>query len=59
MRGLVGLYFAIGVALVAPGGSADGHPADDLPAARRTFETLVSLRNLHGGPPSSPTSPWA
>jgi pyridoxal phosphate enzyme (YggS family) len=25
-------------------------PADDLPAARRVFETLVSLRNLHGGP---------
>jgi pyridoxal phosphate enzyme (YggS family) len=25
-------------------------PADDLAAARRVFETLVSLRNLHGGP---------
>jgi pyridoxal phosphate enzyme (YggS family) len=25
-------------------------PADDLPGARRVFETLVSLRNLHGGP---------
>lgn len=25
-------------------------PADDLPTARRVFETLVSLRNLHGGP---------
>ncbi len=24
-------------------------PADDLDAARRVFETLVSLRNLHGG----------
>jgi pyridoxal phosphate enzyme (YggS family) len=24
-------------------------PADDLAAARRVFETLVSLRNLHGG----------
>jgi pyridoxal phosphate enzyme (YggS family) len=24
-------------------------PAGDLPAARRVFETLVSLRNLHGG----------
>jgi uncharacterized pyridoxal phosphate-containing UPF0001 family protein len=23
-------------------------PADDLAAARRCFETLVSLRNLHG-----------
>ena len=29
-------------------------PADDLPAARRVFETLVSLRNLHGGPPVLP-----
>jgi hypothetical protein len=25
-------------------------PVDDLAAARRVFETLVSLRNLHGGP---------
>jgi pyridoxal phosphate enzyme (YggS family) len=25
-------------------------PADDLSGARRVFETLVSLRNLHGGP---------
>jgi pyridoxal phosphate enzyme (YggS family) len=25
-------------------------PVDDLDAARRVFETLVSLRNLHGGP---------
>jgi pyridoxal phosphate enzyme (YggS family) len=25
-------------------------PVGDLPAARRVFETLVSLRNLHGGP---------
>jgi PLP dependent protein len=25
-------------------------PVDDLQAARRVFETLVSLRNLHGGP---------
>ncbi|HEY3819327.1 MAG TPA: YggS family pyridoxal phosphate-dependent enzyme [Polyangiaceae bacterium] len=25
-------------------------PADDLAAARSVFETLVSLRNLHGGP---------
>jgi pyridoxal phosphate enzyme (YggS family) len=25
-------------------------PADDLPTARRVFETLASLRNLHGGP---------
>ena len=25
-------------------------PADDLDAARRVFETVVSLRNLHGGP---------
>jgi len=25
-------------------------PIDDLQAARRVFETLVSLRNLHGGP---------
>jgi PLP dependent protein len=25
-------------------------PADDLATARRVFETLVSLRNLHGGP---------
>jgi len=25
-------------------------PAGDLDAARRVFETLVSLRNLHGGP---------
>lgn len=25
-------------------------PAGDLPTARRVFETLVSLRNLHGGP---------
>ena len=24
-------------------------PAGDLDAARRVFETLVSLRNLHGG----------
>ena len=29
-------------------------PADDLPAARRVFETLVSLRNLHGGPQALP-----
>jgi len=29
-------------------------PSDDLPAARRIFETLVSLRNLHGGPPVLP-----
>lgn len=29
-------------------------PADDLAAARRVFETLVSLRNLHGGPPVLP-----
>jgi hypothetical protein len=29
-------------------------PADDVAAARRTFETLVSLRNLHGGAPVLP-----
>jgi pyridoxal phosphate enzyme (YggS family) len=29
-------------------------PADDLAAARRVFETLVSLRNLHGGPAALP-----
>jgi pyridoxal phosphate enzyme (YggS family) len=29
-------------------------PAEDLPAARRVFETLVSLRNLHGGPQALP-----
>ncbi len=30
-------------------GPHDVPPADDLQAARRVFETLVSLRNLHGG----------
>ncbi len=29
-------------------------PAEDLPGARRVFETLVSLRNLHGGPQALP-----
>jgi pyridoxal phosphate enzyme (YggS family) len=29
-------------------------PADDLEAARRCFETLVSLRNLHGGAATLP-----
>jgi pyridoxal phosphate enzyme (YggS family) len=29
-------------------------PAGDLSAARRVFETLVSLRNLHGGAPRLP-----
>jgi pyridoxal phosphate enzyme (YggS family) len=29
-------------------------PADDIAAARGVFETLVSLRNLHGGPTALP-----
>jgi PLP dependent protein len=29
-------------------------PVDDLDAARRVFETLVTLRNLHGGPDELP-----